>query len=277
MAALYTLKNLNTDQITEINQTVITLGRDAACDLVVESEEASRQHAMLEIRDGQLQLQDLGSTNGTFLNSHKIRSRATVISGDTIGIGGQAILALTPEGEASHTIFGAQLDDDSSYILEKGSPDATSIRMRYPTPPGWTDADSAGLGWSANTAEDRRMTTLLKRSGVNLEATAAALMPTGSKGENCPLILLPNAGENGEWSIGRADDCDVTIEHLTVSGHHASLILQEGVWTVVDRESTNGIKVNGSRRKKSELSDGDRLKVGQVELLFRPLGPSTAE
>ena len=35
MAALYTLKNLSTDKTTEVNQTVITLGRDAACDLVV--------------------------------------------------------------------------------------------------------------------------------------------------------------------------------------------------------------------------------------------------
>jgi pSer/pThr/pTyr-binding forkhead associated (FHA) protein len=38
-----------------------------------------------------------------------------------------------------------------------------------------------------------------------------------------------------------------------------------------DLDSTNGIKVNGKRRKKTPLVDGDKLKVGQVEFLFRSL------
>jgi pSer/pThr/pTyr-binding forkhead associated (FHA) protein len=53
-----------------------------------------------------------------------------------------------------------------------------------------------------------------------------------------------------------------------VSRRHAELRTEGGRWSVVDLGSTNGIKVNGRRVDKRELSDGDKLTLGVTDLTF---------
>lgn len=270
MSHLYTLKNLQTQESIEISESVIVLGRDISCDVVIGSEESSRKHARLELQNGRLVLQDLGSTNGTYLQDRKIRGITEVQGGDTVTIGSQSFLIITPDDGSNRTVFGARLAEDSSYVLEKVNPDATSIRMRYPNPPGWTEADSAGLAWKGDTASEKAMNQALTQAGVQPTVTAAAFLVTSGKGKK-PLYLVPRGAARGQWSMGRADDCDITVNDVTVSNHHANLLLENDEWAIVDLGSTNGIAVNGKRRKKSALLMGDRLKVGAVEMLFRPI------
>lgn len=51
------------------------IGRDGACSILVESEEVSRHHARLMISDRGIEVEDLGSTSGTFLDGAAIRGR----------------------------------------------------------------------------------------------------------------------------------------------------------------------------------------------------------
>jgi len=68
--------------------------------------------------------------------------------------------------------------------------------------------------------------------------------------------------------IGRARECDVQIADPNVSRRHAEL-RKEGVdYVIVDLGSTNGIEVNGRRVKRAKLEDGDRIGMGQTELVF---------
>jgi pSer/pThr/pTyr-binding forkhead associated (FHA) protein len=61
----------------------IVMGRDASCDLSIPGTHLSRQHAELAIVAGNLEVRDLGSTNGTFVNDKKISS-AVLKTGDII-------------------------------------------------------------------------------------------------------------------------------------------------------------------------------------------------
>ena len=63
------------------------LGRDAACDIVLDSPSVSRQHAVIRCNGDICQIADLGSTNGTFVNGTRIQTSA-LRDGDTIWIGG---------------------------------------------------------------------------------------------------------------------------------------------------------------------------------------------
>jgi ABC-type multidrug transport system ATPase subunit len=63
------------------------LGRDAACDIVLNSPSVSRQHAVIRCNGDVCQIADLGSTNGTFVNGTRIQTSA-LRDGDTIWIGG---------------------------------------------------------------------------------------------------------------------------------------------------------------------------------------------
>lgn len=268
MSHLYTLMYLGIQECVEIDQPSVLLGRDGQCDVVIDSEESSRRHARLEVSDGRLMLQDLDSTNGTFVNNNRILEPVEVAGGDTIRIGDQALLVITPDGGANRTVIDGRLDGDLSYVLEKSSPEATSIRKVFPTPPGWTIGDKERLGRGGDADDEQEMDQRLAREkGRN--AIAALLVTSGA--EPRPMYLLPKSGNKGEWILGREDDCDIVLDDVTTSGHHARLVLAKGVWTIEDNQSRNGVKINGVRRKKKVLRRGDRISLGLVDLLFRPL------
>ena len=68
--------------------------------------------------------------------------------------------------------------------------------------------------------------------------------------------------------VGRSRDCDVVIEDPNVSRQHAELRRDGESWTVTDLGSTNGIKVNGRRVEQAQLSPGDRVTFGLIDLSF---------
>jgi len=64
-----------------------TLGRTARADFIVDAALVSRVHCRLTASaDGHLDLRDLESTNGTFVNGERA-TRATLRSGDRLGVG----------------------------------------------------------------------------------------------------------------------------------------------------------------------------------------------
>ncbi|MHB8170054.1 MAG: FHA domain-containing protein [Thermincolia bacterium] len=66
----------------------ITIGRESANDVRVEDSFASHEHARLFYHKGQYWLEDLGSTNGTFVNGQRIKDATVLLSGDRLKIGG---------------------------------------------------------------------------------------------------------------------------------------------------------------------------------------------
>jgi len=79
---------------------VINIGRDPASDFVLDELAVSAQHARLSYRQGQWWLEDLHSTNGTFLNHEPVHEAIVVTSGDQLRCG-PAILNISI-GEATH-------------------------------------------------------------------------------------------------------------------------------------------------------------------------------
>lgn len=64
------------------------LGRGAENDVVLPDRYASNQHAVIQLRNGQYWLEDLGSRNGTYLNGKPLTGSAAVLAhGDQIRIG----------------------------------------------------------------------------------------------------------------------------------------------------------------------------------------------
>jgi len=67
-------------------------------------------------------------------------------------------------------------------------------------------------------------------------------------------------------TVGRAPRADFIVDAALVSRLHCRLTAGDDDLEVVDLSSTNGTFVNDKRVKKARLSDGDRLRVGRVEL-----------
>ncbi len=63
------------------------IGRTRAADLVLGDPEVSRRHARLESHNGVVYVEDLGSSNGTFLNGRRVTEAIEVREGDEIDVG----------------------------------------------------------------------------------------------------------------------------------------------------------------------------------------------
>ncbi|MEJ7567219.1 MAG: DUF3662 and FHA domain-containing protein [Gaiellaceae bacterium] len=68
--------------------------------------------------------------------------------------------------------------------------------------------------------------------------------------------------------LGRSKECDVQVPDVNVSRRHAELREEGGSWWLVDLDSTNGTELNGKRVQRAKLSDGDRIGLGELELVF---------
>jgi hypothetical protein len=77
----------------------IVIGRGGELDIVLVEDMVSRKHAKIVTADGKIVIQDLGSTNGTFVNGEKIR-KARLKEGDRVLIG-TSILKLISAAESS--------------------------------------------------------------------------------------------------------------------------------------------------------------------------------
>ena len=64
----------------------VIIGRGSDCEIIMDLDSISRRHAQLERRGAVVMLQDLGSTNGTYVNEQQITERA-LADGDQVKIG----------------------------------------------------------------------------------------------------------------------------------------------------------------------------------------------
>jgi len=65
--------------------------------------------------------------------------------------------------------------------------------------------------------------------------------------------------------VGRAPGCELHIDSMSVSRHHALIIKGARELIVEDLNSTNGVVVNGRKVSRQLLSDGDLLTIGDIQ------------
>ncbi len=99
----------------------IVIGRSSELDMVLVEDMVSRKHAKITVAGGKITIEDLGSTNGTFVNGEKIK-QARLKEGDRILIG-TSILKLIHQGEDAE-----DLDDASvKQKLEEAAAQAAKV------------------------------------------------------------------------------------------------------------------------------------------------------
>jgi len=92
------------NQVYELNKDIITIGRDITNDIVINDPECSRHHLRLTRGANGFNIEDLGSTNGTFVNGQRLTGVRALNRGDMIGLGETVTLGyevMRPAGEAA--------------------------------------------------------------------------------------------------------------------------------------------------------------------------------
>jgi len=70
------------------------------------------------------------------------------------------------------------------------------------------------------------------------------------------------------YTCGRVADRDIHINDPTISTHHCDFVKQDDTYMIVDKNSTNGTRVNNIPVTEQVLQNTDILQVGGIEILF---------
>ncbi len=69
-------------------------------------------------------------------------------------------------------------------------------------------------------------------------------------------------------TVGRAAECDIMLDDVTVSRHHAEFVSQGDGWALVDLGSLNGTYVNRNSVERHLLTSGDLVQIGKFRLQY---------
>ena len=94
----------------------IIIGRSSDLDMVLVEDMVSRRHAKISSTEAEVYIQDMGSTNGTFVNGEKIAGRALLHEGDRILVGTSIIKVVAVEGQLAN-----QSEAEARRRLEAGA------------------------------------------------------------------------------------------------------------------------------------------------------------
>ncbi|HEY3221667.1 MAG TPA: FHA domain-containing protein [Gemmatimonadales bacterium] len=217
----------------------LVFGRDASCDVVVPGKDVSRRHAeIMQTPKGYLLVDS--STNGTSVNDVRVEGQRLLARGDVITIG----------------------EEKFRFYADTAAPPPEN-----PPPGPAASAPSAAAPPSPPKGERLRET---------VHGVPAAPRPAGAA---LASFLVRGGALKGQRlsvktpvvNIGRADYNDLVLPDESVSTTHAKLQRREGVWMLVDLDSTNGTFIDGDPIKgEAPLVPGATVRFGDISLVFEP-------
>jgi pSer/pThr/pTyr-binding forkhead associated (FHA) protein len=261
----------------------LVMGRDASCDVVITNKDVSRRHAEIVQTPQGYVIAD-SSTNGTFVNGQRVHGQLVLSRADVIRVGDHefrfyadpapAAPAAVPSGAApasaappaarrlANTLFGVKAAPPAAPPPRSSGPTPSPSRPSAPSPappprPAAAPPPSlAPLAQAARPSGHAELAHLVIRSGV-------------LKGQRLPVRTTVA-------NIGRADYNDLMLPDDSVSTVHAKLQRREGIWMIVDLNSTNGTFVDGERVPgEAPLAPGSLLRFGEVRAFFEPVDVDT--
>ncbi|MGI9262677.1 MAG: FHA domain-containing protein [Woeseiaceae bacterium] len=262
------LKKVGTDVQVPVTDGLVA-GRLDECGLVLTEGHPSRQHAKFNVGGNESQVEDLGSSNGTFVNDQKISGAVLLRSGDRIRFDVE---------EYEYQVVGevTEVRDAQATQIRKIEPEDVDIDgSQRRERPAWIDPEKQAAGGPKTEFIDAAaMKEMIEVDGQQGAADVAddvetpiLLVTSGEK--KGQRFNLRTSGDRGEWTIGCDGDRDIVIPDQGVSGIHAKLAQDGRRWKLTDQMSANSTFVNGRRSNMSYLNNGDRIRFGPVDCVFR--------
>jgi len=236
--------------------TSLVFGRDASCDVVVTGKDVSRRHAeIVQTPKGYLIVDS--STNGTMVNDVRIEGQRLLERADVITIG----------------------EEKFRFYADTAAPAAPAAPPPPENPPRGPAASAA-----PSSAASPSPATQGSAPAGRLRETVHGVPPAPRPSTGALASFLVRGGalkgqrlivKTPVVNIGRADYNDLVFPDESVSTTHAKLQRREGVWVLVDLDSTNGTFVDGDQIKgEAPLAPGANVRFGEIGTVFEPTDES---
>ena len=220
------------------------VGRSEGNELQIQDDHVSRHHAELAVKSGTVWLRDLGSSNGTYVNGERVRGACRLFHGD----------------EIRFDALGWQLVGEGGDLTPVRKTDPAARQAPFAAPRRHSDGSPTDTTEIAAVEPPPTVQPRLPPDGE----TGAFIL-----GASEPVSGLTFHTNIGRTLIGRDEDCDLVIRDRTVSGRHAELMVRAEGITITNLMATNGTRVNGEEVQTARLHDGDVLRFGRVNLVFK--------
>lgn len=249
----------------------LTVGREEGNDVVLPEGGLSRKHCRFYEENGEVLVEDLGSSNGTFVDGERVEGPTPVKAGQEILVANIEVRLSAPSAAPRRQPTAARKAAGSS--ARTGTIEGLAAGKRSPR------ALPAPAG--RPTSGNRPGASALARRGGGAAMALAEDAPAESAAPSARAVLK---GQTGPWAgkryplskivsvIGRVPGNDVVVDDDSVSRRHAELRKSGPGFAVRDLDSANGTFVNGERVTEAPLRPGDVLKFGVVEFTYS--GPS---
>jgi len=275
-----------------------TAGRLAGSEVLLNEGQASRNHARFTFDQNSVWLEDLGSSNGTFINGARIAARVQLAEGDRLRFYVEEFdvsLSGATAGEVAPTEFiampvpaTAPQSLEATLLPGVGAAPAPAAPAADAPSAAKTTEDGGPQKRPGSWADSGAMRAaakgtlyiaveVFKQAFGRAEAPAVAapdmdapqLQILSGHRRSSNVLLLLGAGGVAEWSVGSDAQRDVVLPDDGVSSLHARIVNDGKHWKVVDQMSSNGTFVNDKRSSMSYLSAGDRVRFGPIECVFQ--------
>ncbi len=110
-------------KVYPLEQAELTIGRDTSNAITINDAEVSRKHAKLTLRGSEYVIEDLGSTNGTFISGQRLSGPYTLRPGDLVSLGENIVL-----------MFEAVSDPNATMIASRKAARAAAAAVPPPPP-----------------------------------------------------------------------------------------------------------------------------------------------
>jgi pSer/pThr/pTyr-binding forkhead associated (FHA) protein len=257
-------------------QRSLVIGRDASCEIVVTSKDVSRRHAEIRATTTGYIVVD-SSTNGTYVNGQRVSGQMVLARADVIRVGtsefrfyaDSAPAAAAAPQRSPAAAAGAAAAEAAPGALRRLADTLMGVRSARPSaPPAQPKAAAPAAPpvppAPAAPAAPAAPVAAAARSGAS-GALAHLVIRSGTlKGQRLAL-------RTPVVNVGRADYNDLVMPDDSVSTVHAKFQRREGIWILVDLESTNGSFVDGERvAGEAPLAPGALVRFGEVRAFFEP-------
>ncbi len=237
------LKNPQTGELLSLGASTI-LGRSEECDIVLKSDIASRRHASIDLKEGDLILTDKGSSNGTFLNGEKLSAPTSLCDGDIIVIDTDTFSVISPNKRE------AEADIPSVWSEGEGLESASQTQIVFDV-----ERSAAVSDYMAGRIDIPALGAVPRLVGLSDAVRGRIYELQGDQSTNI-------------WHLDRSEEVDIVIDDGSVSGKHAQLVNDGVLWKIVNWMSTNGTFVNDKKGLSTFLKSGDIIRLGSVEFAF---------
>lgn len=256
----------------------LVVGRGSNADIIVADPDVSRQHVRISSTPQGWMLEDLGSSNGTWLQGRRLTTPLLVTPGMRVQLGGPDGLDLMC-GSAPVTATASD-GGETQFSRPDTHPTAAS-------PAGGiarVGATHQGRGSTAATApiklpkrpasvpkQRRNVGEIFDALDDSALAVAATNAPAAPSGPGTVISAAPQvvAKTSDTISIGRGQENDIVLRDLLASRTHARLTPGGNGYSVTDLNSRNGTFINGQRISQGVLREGDLLAIGRAQFTVK--------